>query len=196
MLSLLLTSKNKSSVVHLFLANPGRCFTVTEIKASTKCPNAYLIATIKELGKMGFLLAIQQNKVRSYQVDKHFALYPELLGLLRKTKKIPQDLLAKELSKLSDCKVIIMTGIFIGRHRIESDILLVGKVSEKKLANALKLAEKFAEQEVKFTVMPLSEFEYRKIMSDRYIKNVLENNPIIVSDKTKNKSIIKLVSRM
>lgn len=196
MLSILLESKQKSSIVHLFLANPGRCFTLTEIKTTTKVPNAKVIDTLKELGRMGFLLVHQQNKVKAYQVDKHFALYPELLTVLRKTKKIPADLLVKELNKLSECKLIIVTGIFVGRVRIESDILLVGKVGEKKLAKTLKFAEKMAEQEVRFTVMPLAEFEYRKIMSDRYVKNVLENNPVIVADRTKNKSIIKLVSKM
>ncbi len=196
MLNILLSSKHKSSVVNLFLAHPGRSFTFTEIKTTTGCPPKLMIQTVRELVKMGFLNVLEKSKIRSYQVDRHFALYPELVQLLRKTKKIPQDLLAKELSKLSECKVIILTGIFAGRPRIETDILLVGKVSEKRLAKSLKLAEKFAEQEINYTVMPVSEFEYRKIMSDRFIKNILENGPVIVSDKTKNKSIIKLVERL
>jgi hypothetical protein len=194
MLSQLLTSKHKSAVVNLFLANPGRSFSLTEIKAATHSPNKSLIQTIRELAKMGFLTVFSKSSVRYYQVDKHFALYPELVSMVRNTKRLPQDLLVKELSKL-DCKVIILTGIFAGRPRIETDILFVGKVSNKKLAKHLKLAEKFAEQEVNYTVMPLSEFDYRKIMNDRFLKNILENGPVIVTDRTKNKSIIKLVQR-
>jgi hypothetical protein len=133
--------------------------------------------------------------VKYYKVDKHFALFPELLTLLRKAKKLPPDLLVKELSKLSDCKVIILTGMFVGKPRIESDILLVGKVSERRLTNTLKIIEKLAEHEINYTIMPLAEFDYRKIMSDRFIKNILENSPVVVVDKTKNKSVIKLVSR-
>lgn len=196
MLSQLLSSKHKSQVVNLFLVNPGRSFSLTEIRASTKCPPKLMLMTVRELAKMGFLLVNTRNKVRSYQVDKHFALYPELVSMIRNQKKTPPDLLVKELAKLSDCKLIILTGVFVGRPRIETDILLVGKVSEKRLEKSLKLAEKFAEQEVNYTVMPMSEFEYRKIMSDRFIKNILENGPVIVTDKTKNKSVIKLVSRL
>jgi hypothetical protein len=195
MLSQLLTTKNKSEVVNLFLANPARSFTLTEVHISSKASQRIVLQTVRELAKMGFLLVNSKNKIRSYQVDKHFALYPELVGLLRKQKKLPKDLLVKELSKLSDAKVIIVTGIFVGRPRIETDILIVGKASEKKLAKALKLAEKFAEQEINYTVMPLNEFEYRKIMSDRFIKNILENGPVLVTDKTKNRSILKLVNR-
>lgn len=195
MLSQLLSSKHKSGVVNLFLAHPGRSFALAEIKAATKCPPKILGETVKELSKMGFLLVGERDRVKYYQVDKHFALFPELLGLLRKTKKLPPDLLVKELSKFKECKVILLTGIFVGRPRIETDILLVGKVSERKLATSLKLIEKLAEHEVNYTIMPIAEFEYRKIMSDRFIKNILENGPVVVSDRTKNKSIIKLISR-
>jgi hypothetical protein len=195
MLSQLLSSKYKSGIINLFLAHPGRSFATAEIKASTKCPPKVLAETLKELTKMGFLLVIERDRVKYYQVDKHFALYPELVGLLRKLKKLPQDLLVKELSKLKDCKIILLTGIFVGKPRLETDILLVGKASEKRLSAILKVVEKLAEQEVKYTLMPMAEFEYRKIMSDRFLKNTLENQPVVVSDRTKNKSIIKLVSR-
>lgn len=195
MLSQLLSSKHKSGIVNLFLAHPGRSFAAAEIKAATKSTPKLLAETLKELSKMGFLLVGGRDRVKYYQVDKHFALFPELLGLLRKVKKVPSDLLVKELSKLNDCKVIILTGVFVGRPRIETDILLVGKVSERRLANSLKIIQKLAEQEVNYTVMPLAEFDYRKIMSDRFIKNILENGPVVVTDRTKNKSVIKLVSR-
>jgi hypothetical protein len=196
MLSQLLSSKHKSGVVHIFLTHPNRSFTLSEVKASTKCPPKLLNETIKDLSKMGFLLVHERNRVKFFQVDKHFALYPELISLLGKVNKLPQDVLAKELAKLRDCKLILLTGIFVGRPRIETDILFVGKVSEKRLASVLKIAHKFAEQEVNYTLMPLSEFEYRKIMSDRFTKNILENHPVIVLDKTKNKSVTKLVQRI
>lgn len=193
MLSQLLSSKNKSGVVNLFLANPGRSFSLTEVRAATKCSGRLLLQTVRELSKMGFLIIHNREKHRYYQVDRHFALYPELVGTIRNTPKLPQDLLFKELAKLKECKLIILTGIFTGKPRIETDILLVGKVSEKRLAKSLKVAEKFAEQEVNYTIMPIAEFEYRKVLSDRFVKNILENNPVIVIDKTKNKSISKLV---
>lgn len=193
MLTQLLSSKNKSEIIYLFLSNPGRSFTLTEIKETTKSTPKNLMEGVKELLKMGFLLTTERNKVKFYQVNRHFALYPELVSMLSKNKKLPKDLLAKELAKLPECKVAILTGIFTGKPRIETDILLVGKVTEGRLKKALKLAEKFAEQEVNFTLMPLAEFDYRRIMSDRFLKNILENGPVIVTDKTKNKSVIKLV---
>ncbi len=194
MLSQLLSSKHKSGVVNLFLANPGRAFSLTEIKFATQCPPKLMLQTVRELGKMGFLIVHERNRVRLYQVDRHFALYPELVSMIRKAKNPPKDLLVKEFGKF-DCKLILLTGIFVGRPRIESDLLIVGKISEKRLQKSLKVAEKYAEQEVNYTLMPYSEFEYRKMMSDRFVKNILENSPVVVLDKTKNKSIIKLLQR-
>jgi hypothetical protein len=195
MLSNLLSSKHKSGVVHLFLANPSRSYSLTEIKETTKCPPKLMLQTVRELSKMGFLITTAKEKVKYYQVDKRFPLYAELLSMIR-NKKMPHDLLVRELSKLTDCKAILLTGIFAGRPRIETDILLVGRVSQKKLSKSLKLAEKFAEQEVNYTIMPLAEFEYRLVMSDRFVKNILENHPVVVTDKTKNKNVMRIVQRI
>jgi hypothetical protein len=118
-------------------------------------------------------------------MNRHFALYPELLNLLRKVKKLPDDLLVKQLKRISNCKLIAVTGIFVGKPRIETDILFVGKIKPSSISRSLALAEKFAEQEVGYTILSPQEFDYRKTMNDRFVKNVLENQPVLVVDKIK-----------
>jgi len=196
MLAQLLSSKPKTNLINLFLAHPQRSFSPMELRITSGCPNKLLVVTIKELIKMGFLLTSEKKRVKYYQVNKHFALYPELISLLKKSKHAPQDLLSKAVAKVGDCKFIALTGVFVGKPRIETDVLLVGKISKNRLEKFLKLAEKFAEQEIGYTIFSASEFEYRKIMNDRFIKNVLENGPAIVLDKTKNRSISKLVYKL
>ena len=193
MLAQLLSSKPKSKVVNLFLAHPMRSFSLTEIKASTQCPSLILKQTIRELNKINFLLTFDKHKIKHYQINKHFPLYPELVSLLRKVRNLPQDLLAKKIVGVGDCKFIALTGVFVGKPRLETDLLFVGKIRAKKLAKFLKLAEKFAEQEIGYTIFTLPEFEYRKIMNDRFVKNILENDPVIVVDKLKHRNIAKLV---
>ena len=193
MLAQLLSSKPKSRLVNLFLANSGRSFSVTELRQSTNAPQKLLAITIKELSRMGFLITYVKDKNRYYQVDKHFPLYPELMSLLRKVKNPPADLLAREAIKVGDCKLVVLTGVFAGKPRIETDALFVGKVSPAKLSRFLKLAEKFAEREINYTIFTLNEFEYRKIMNDRFVKNIMENEPLVLIDKLKNKTITKLV---
>src|SRR3989344_737386 len=192
MLAQLLSSKPKTNLINLLLAHPQRSFSFTELKQSSGCPNPLLKLTLKELGKMDFLSVTVKNRVKYYQMNRHFPLYPELLNLLRKVKKVPVDILAKQAATLRDCKFVALTGMFVGRPRIETDVLLVGKVGPKKLKSFLKIAEKLAEQQVSYTIFSTQEFEYRKIMNDRFLKNVLENNPIIALDKLKHRSPVKL----
>jgi hypothetical protein len=143
--------------------------------------------TLKELNKIEFLNISGKNKVKYYQMNKHFALYPELVSLLRKVRQIPSDDLFRQAEKLAPTKLVVLTGVFVGKPRVETDLLIVGKITTKKLNKFLELAEKYAEQEINFTVFTPQEFDYRKIMNDRFLKNVLENNPVIVIDKTKKK---------
>ncbi len=193
MLAQLLSSKPKSRLVNLFLAHPGRSFSFSELRLTTSIPQKLLLSTLKELDRMGFLLIHVKQKIKYYQIDKHFALYPELVGLLRKIKKLPVDLLAKAAARVGECKLVALTGVFGGKPRIESDVLFVGKISPARLKRFLKLAEKFAEQEVMYTIFSYNEYEYRKIMNDRFLKNIMENEPVLVVDKIKNKGTVKLV---
>src|SRR5947209_5332936 len=128
MLAQLLSSKPKTNLINLFLAYPGRSFSFTELKASSSCPNKLLKQTIRELDKMGFLVVSLKHRIKYYQMNRHFALYPELLNLLRKVKRVPEDLLAKAAGRVGNCRLIALTGAFVGKPRIETDLLFVGKV--------------------------------------------------------------------
>jgi hypothetical protein len=188
MLSQLLSSKPKTKLINLFLAHAGRSFSSTELRVNTHCPNKILKKTLRELDKIDFLTITAKNKIKYYQMNRHFALYPELVNLLRKVKNVPQDDLVRQAGKVGSCKLIALTGVFAGRPRVETDILFVGKLNPRKLKKLIDLAEKYAEQEINYTIFTPQEFEYRKIMNDRFIKNILDNNPVLVIDKTKNKS--------
>lgn len=187
MFSELLSSKPKTNLLNLFLSFPMRAFSVTELRLSTGCSTATLKDTLKDLLKMGFVNMVEKNKVKYYQMNRQFNLYPELVGLLRRSKRMPEDLLAKQAERLGEPKFVALTGVFVGKVRVETDILIVGKVSPAKLEKLLDLAEKFAEQEIAFTVFSTEEFEYRKVMNDRFLKNVLEHSPVVVVDKLKKK---------
>lgn len=196
MIAKLLSSKPKSRLVNLFLAHPGRSFSLTELRMTTGCPAQLLASTIREMMKMGFISAFERQRHRYYQVNKHFALYPELVAMLRKIKNTPKDLLVRQAERVGDCRFIALTGVFAGRPRVETDALFVGKISPAKLQKFLKLAQKFAESEIGYTVFSPQEFEYRKIMNDRFVKDILENNPVVVCDRTKNRNLAKLVYKL
>jgi hypothetical protein len=191
MLAQLLSSKPKSKLINLLLGNPGRSFSATELRITAYVSSAFLKKTLRELQKMDFLLVTEKKKHKYYQVNRHFALYPELINMLRKNKTQVEDVLAKASTKVGECKYIALTGVFVGKPRIETDLLFVGRISPRKLEQFLRLAEKFAEQEVSYTVFTTNEFDYRIIMNDRFLKNIIENSPVVVLDKVKNKKFAR-----
>lgn len=200
MLSQLLSSKPKSKLINLLLAHPGRSFSLTELRLSTGCGTKLLQKTMRELVRMGFVLTTERSgsrrRARYFQINRHFALYPELVSMLRKIKKIPVDILGRKAAGVGDCKFVALTGVFAGKPRMETDLVFVGKVSPAKLATLLKFAQRLAETEINYTIFAPHEFEYRKVMNDRFVKDVLENNPVVVVDKTKHRNIAKLVYKL
>lgn len=194
MLSQLLSSKPKTQVINLFLAHSSRSFSFTELRINANCPAKLLKQTLKDLDKIEFLNIIAKNHIKYYQMNKHFALYPELVNLLRKVRNIPQDDLVRQAARIGQCKLIALTGVFVGRPRIETDLLFVGRLGAKRLRKFLALAEKYAEQEISYTIFSPQEYEYRKMMNDRFVKNILENNPVFAVDKVKNKTAAKIAS--
>jgi len=168
------------------ISNPVRAFSMTELRLTAKISGKLLHDTVRELVRIGFLVSSERQRKKFYQVNRHFALFPELVSMLRRVKPVPSDILAKSAMKVGECKFIALTGIFVGKPRLDTDLLFVGKVSPARLSKFLKLAEKLAEQEVSYTVFTVPEFEYRKIMNDRFVKDILENHPVIIVDKLKH----------
>lgn len=187
MFSELLTSKPKTKLLNLLLTFPKRAFSMTELRLSSGCSTPSLKETMKDLAKTGFVNIVEKNRVKYYRMNKQFNLYPELVGLLQKAKATPEDILAKAAAKVGDCKLVVLTGVFAGRPRVETDLLFVGKAMGAKLKKVLQLAERLAEQEINYTIFTQQEYDYRHIMSDRFLKSVMENEPVIVIDKMKKK---------
>jgi DNA-binding HxlR family transcriptional regulator len=124
----ILASKPKTQLLNVFLTFPERAFSLTELRLTSGSSTQILKETLKDLVKMGFVNSIDKNRVKYFQMNRQFNLYPELVGMLRKVKKLPEDLLAKQSTKLGDAKFVALTGVFVGKPRVETDILVVGKV--------------------------------------------------------------------
>ena len=183
MLNQFLNSKPKTNLINLFLAHPGRSFAFTELKLATKASPKLLSESLKELVKMDFLVTTEKERTKFFQTNKHFVLYPELISVLRKMKKVPPDLLARAGNKIKTAKLIALTGVFVGKPRIETDLLIVGKINPKTLEKFLSFAAKLAEGPVNYTIMTQAEYEYRKTMSDRFVKNILDNDPLFAINR-------------
>lgn len=118
-----------------------------------------------------------------YRVNKNFALFEDIKGLVAKSQILYKDDLVKNLAKLGNIKLLLLTGIFVNKFNSPIDILLVGRVNKDKLIKTVKDLERDLGREVNYTVMDASEFKYRRDITDIFLYDVLEGEKIVVIDE-------------
>lgn len=127
----------------------------------------------------------EKNRKKYYRVNPHFLLLPELISIVRKTDE-SNDVLLKNISKLGDIELLLLTGDFIGKAK-DIDVFVVGNIAEKDLQEFLNA--EFPEKSLKFGVMNKDDFLYRITLKDKFVKDIFtEKNSIIVKNKIKKET--------
>ena len=125
-----------------------------------------------------------KRRRKYFQVNPHLDWYDELKELVSDEAVAGVDPASKLVKRLARAKAAILTGVFTGQPQVEVDLVLVGKgLKGARIDKLLSELEKFAGQEVNYCEMDEEEYQHRRHMSDRFIRNVLDNPHIAVFDK-------------
>ena len=81
--------------------------------------------------------------------------------------------LAKGFRGLGRVELALLTGQFTRDESAGIDVLIVGNVTESKADKFIAELEKSENKELRYTVLPLDNYEYRLQINDRFINNVL-----------------------
>lgn len=181
MLETILKSKVKTNLLAFLLAGPQRSFYVGELKRRIGARNVQ--GHLNELAKENIVKSFSKKGKKYFQVNPKHPLYWQIRGTAQKAAKKYEDELFKYLKKLPGLKVAILTGIFTANPHMSCDVLLVGKLPEKKLLNFEKGIKKLMGQEINYALFSVGEYEARKSMFDRFMKDVLENDHLVVMNK-------------
>jgi hypothetical protein len=178
----LLKNKTESNLVAFFFASPERGFALHELEKRIGSKN--LVPTLNSFVKNGVLNTYSKKNVKFYRVNKKYNLNGELREIIQKNARQYEDELVKAAKKLNGVKAVILTGIFVGNTKADCDMVVVGEPNQKALDNFVAGVEKVIGQEVNFALFEERDFNYRKNIFDRFTKDVLENEHIVI-DKTK-----------
>jgi hypothetical protein len=183
LLNTILESKVKTNIVAFFLANPERSFFIGEIekRLSSKSLTPHLAALVK----LGLLKTFSKKGKKYFIVNKKNTFLNDLRLSISKNLKSYEDELVKAMKKVNGLKVGVLTGIFTANPEMSCDILLAGNITPKALENFIKGAEKLMGQELNFALFELKEYEYRKSIFDRFMKDIFENPHIVVVNKAR-----------
>lgn len=190
MVEQLFGSKTRVKLLQLFYGNPNRSFYVREI---TRKIDEQINSVRRELANLlniGIISSETTNNRLYYEVNQKYEYYKALSeifsGKPSPSTAMPaseEETADDEFKKLGNVELIIMTGQFTRDERSGADLLIVGDINQTQAAKYISDLEKKEGKEIRYVVMPVSEFEYRSKLNDRFIISVMESKKQVLLDK-------------
>lgn len=174
----------KVRLMKLFLFHMGTVFAMDEIKRRTQMTAPKIRKELQVLESMGFLKkktfsepgkTKAKKKSSGWQLDQSFPYLLPLQSMLVYTSPFANKDIAKKFKNCGDIKVLIVSGIFIQDWESRIDLLVVGDRFKKgTLQSTIKTLEADMGCELRYTVLPTDDFEYRMNIYDKLIRDVLD----------------------
>ncbi len=198
MIEQLFGSKTRVKLLQLFYSNPNRSFYVREI---TRKIDEQINSVRRELANLlnvGIIVSETTNNRLYYEVNQNYEYYKPLLAIFggrpgkvvptvkagKKTTESPAvDAEQDKMKQLGNLEIVIYTGQFTRDEASGIDILFVGDVNQNAIQKFIAELESQEGKELRYTVMPLQEFSYRRQIKDRFVTTVLDAKKQVVIDK-------------
>lgn len=197
MIEQLFGSKTRVKLLQLFYSNPNRSFYVREI---TRKIDEQINSVRRELANLlnvGIIVSDNTNNRLYYEVNQTYEFYDPLRIIFGgagasssttataapKSKKSGAPSEEEKLKSLGHLELVIYTGQFTRDERSGIDMLIVGDVNQNALQKFVSNLEAQENKEIRYTVMPPTEFNYRRQIKDRFITTVLDSKKQVILDK-------------
>ncbi len=183
-------SKTRVKLLRLFVSNPNRPYYVREI---TRKIDEQINSVRRELGNLlniGILKSREESHKLYYEVDQSYVHYEALRAIFTNNTPASDSNSATETDKdtaavvrdLGAVDILAYMGGFTGEDVSGVDVLIVGDVNRTKVHNFLAQLEKEEDRELRYAIMPTSEFEYRRDIKDRFVTIVDSTKKSVVHD--------------
>lgn len=197
MLEQLFGSKIRVKLLRLFLANPNKKYFLRELARILGAQINSVRREVENLASLGILKEVLSAKSdeagedekgdniqkKYFQADKEFPLFSELKSLVLRAHLIIKSGILREIMDEGNIYYLVLTGLFVNTDDSSTDILIVGKVKKERIEKIVNKFEKDLDRSINYTIMPRSEFNYRREITDRFLYNILEGEKIVIIDK-------------
>jgi hypothetical protein len=120
-------------------------------------------------------LEVGEKLRKYYELNSESIIYSELQALLVKDKIIGQKEFIKAFEKkMTDIKLLILSGEFTNDKRAPTDLLVVGKIKPRVLSQIIEDYEKEFGFNIRYTVMTEEEFADRRYVMDKFLYALFE----------------------
>jgi predicted transcriptional regulator len=189
MIEQLFGSKTRVKLLQLFYGNTNRSFYVREI---TRKIDEQINSVRRELANLlsiGIITSSTSNNKLYYEVDQKYQYYEPLNTIFGSNKDSTKKSVGKTkatehpIHLIGNIELAIFTGIFTRDETSGIDILIVGNTNPTQLSKFISDLETQESKEIRYAVMPLDEFNYRKQVNDRFVSLVIGSKKQVVVDK-------------
>lgn len=188
MIEQLFGSKTRVKLLQLFYSNPNRSFYVREI---TRKIDEQINSVRRELANLlsiGIISSDTTNNRLYYEVNQAYQYYAPLAAIfgnavMPTVSVVSDDPEAQSLKSLGNLDVALLTGQFTRDERSGVDLLFVGDLNQTQVAKFVSELERKEGKELRYVVMDLKEFKYRREVNDRFLDLVTHSKKQVLFDK-------------
>jgi hypothetical protein len=201
MIEQLFGSKTRVKLLRLFYGNPNRSFYVREI---TRKIDEQINSVRRELANLlsiGIIVSDTTNNRLYYEVNQKYDYYEALIAIFgdtgssrpvaepaksdKKQHAEPDKVVANDTSmkSLGNIDIVFYTGQFTRDERSGIDMLIVGEVNQNALQKYVAELEVKEGKDIRYVLLSVSEFEYRRQIRDRFLTTALESKKQVIVDK-------------
>ncbi len=191
LLEKLFESVPKIKILRTFLRNPEENFTFSELQKRTQVKSQALKSELTKLNNIDLIqdkivtrkeeltvrkkVKIKKYKAKVFYVNPEFRLLTELRNLIARDSITSHKKIAQEIRSLGNVKLAVISGIFLDSERSRTDLLVVGdNIKRQRFERFLSQVESEIGRTLQYTIMNSKEFEYRRDMYDRFLRDILE----------------------
>jgi len=188
MVEQLFGSKTRVKLLQLFYSNPNRSFFVREITRKIDEQINSVRRELSNLLNVGIIISENTDNKLFYEVNQKYEFYEPLAAIFgggkMSTKKASKEEAAAddEYKALGKVELVVYTGQFTRDERSGIDLLIVGNVNTNALDKFIAELEAKEGKELRYTVMKLDDFKYRKQIKDRFMSDIMEAKKQVVLD--------------
>lgn len=177
MIEQLFGSKTRVKLLQLFYSNPNRSFYVREITRKIDEQINSVRRELSNLLSIGIIVSDNTNNRLYYEVNQKFEYYEPLQqifggGVKKSIRKATvsdaQEASQVGLKSVGHIELAVYTGQFTRDETAGVDLLIVGEVNPNAMQKFVDDLEAKESKSIRYTVMSLSDFQYRQQIRDRF----------------------------
>jgi DNA-binding transcriptional ArsR family regulator len=183
LLKALFTSQARIAILKLLLLNAGDRYYLREIATLAQQPVQAVQRELARLERAGLLQSTVEGNRKYYQANREGPAFPELKALLVKTEGLGDLLLEHLHREKASIEVAFLFGSYVRGEEASSsdiDLMVIGNISARKLANVLKPAGDELRREINPVLMSAGELVDKVAQGNTFILNVLQGPKIFL----------------